>query len=186
MIITDKEEFERGIRRVIITEEEIRKKTSEYGKLLSREYNGKPLLLVSILKGAYIFLSDLTKEISIPCEVGFMAAKSYFESTESSGDVQIVYDLTQDISKYHVLIVEDIIDTGRTLKAVVDILKGRNPLSLKILTLLDKPDRRIADICADYTLFTIPDYFVIGYGLDYGEYYRNLPYIAEYDENLLG
>ncbi len=186
MIITDKEEFERGIRRVIITEEEIRKKTSEYGKLLSREYNGKPLLLVSILKGAYIFLSDLTKEISIPCEVGFMAAKSYFESTESSGDVQIVYDLTQDISKYHVLIVEDIIDTGRTLKAVVDILKGRNPLSLKILTLLDKPDRRIADISADYTLFTIPDYFVIGYGLDYGEYYRNLPYIAEYDENLLG
>ena len=186
MVITDKEEFERGIRRVIITEDEIRKKTAEYGKLLSREYNGKPLLLVSILKGAYIFLSDLTKEISIPCEVGFMAAKSYFESTESSGDVQIIYDLTQDISNYHVLIVEDIIDTGRTLKAVADILKCRNPLSLKILTLLDKPDRRIADISADYKLFTIPDYFVIGYGLDYGEYYRNLPYIAEYDESLLG
>ncbi len=185
MVLTDKNIFEDGIKRIIISEEEIQKKVSEYAEFLSKEYEGKPLLLVSILKGAFVFLSDLTKEMSIPCEIGFMAAKSYFDSTDSSGNVQIVYDLAQDISNYHVLIVEDILDTGRTLSAVVDILKQRDPLSLKIVTLLDKPDRRVADITADYTLFTIPDYFVIGYGLDYGEYYRNLPYIAEYDENLI-
>ena len=109
-----------------------------------------------------------------------MAAKSYFEDTNSSGNVQITMDLTQDVSKYHVFIVEDIIDTGRTLNEILKILKIRNPLSLKIITLLDKPDRRIVDLKADYSLFTIPDYFVIGYGLDYGEYYRNLPYIAEF------
>lgn len=185
LVLTDKNIFEDGIKRIIISEEEIQKKVSEYAEFLSKEYEGKPLLLVSILKGAFVFLSDLTKEMSIPCEIGFMAAKSYFDSTDSSGNVQIVYDLAQDISNYHVLIVEDILDTGRTLSAVVDILKQRDPLSLKIVTLLDKPDRRVADITADYTLFTIPDYFVIGYGLDYGEYYRNLPYIAEYDKNLI-
>ena len=150
-------------------------------EMLNAEYEGKPLLLVSVLKGAFIFLSDLTKEMTIPCEIGFMAAKSYFNSTESSGNVQILYDLTQDISEYHVVIVEDIIDTGRTLSAIIELLKDRNPLSLKLVTLLDKPDRRVTELHADYTLFTIPDYFVIGYGLDYGEYYRNLPYIAEFN-----
>lgn len=185
MILTEKEDFSKGIKRIIISEEDIRNKVSEYGKLLSEEYKGKPLLLVSILKGAYIFLSDITKEISIPCEIGFMAAKSYFEDTQSSGNVEIIYDLAQDVSEYNVVIVEDIIDTGRTLSVVADILRSRKPKSLKILTLLDKPDRRLVDISADYTLFTIPDYFVIGYGLDYGEYYRNLPYIAEYNtENI--
>ena len=181
MTITDKSEFQNGIKRVIITEEEIQREIKKCADQLSTEYEGKPLLLVSILKGAFIFLSDLTKEISIPCEIGFMAAKSYFESTDSSGEVQIQYDLTQDISKYHVVIVEDIIDTGRTLSAIINMLKQRNPLSLKLVTLLDKPERRVIDLKADYSLFTIPDYFVIGYGLDYGEYFRNLPYIAEYN-----
>lgn len=181
MKITDKNEFQNGIKRVIISEEEIQREVKKCAEMLSSEYEGKPLLLVSILKGAFVFLSDLTKKITIPCEIGFMAAKSYFNSTESSGNVQIQYDLAQDISKYHVVIVEDIIDTGRTLSAVIELLKERNPMSLKLVTLLDKPDRRVTELHADYTLFTIPDYFVIGYGLDYGEYYRNLPYIAEFN-----
>ena len=181
MQITAKNEYERHIKRVIISEEEIKKAVKKAGKMLSEKYEGKPLLLVSILKGAFVFLADLSKEVSIPCEIGFMAAKSYFESTESSGQVQITMDLAQDISQYHVVIVEDIIDTGRTLAEIARILRGRKPLSLEILTLLDKPERRLIDLEADYTLFTIPDYFVIGYGLDYGEYYRNLPYIAEYE-----
>ena len=181
MELTNKEMFHDSIKRVIISEEEIDQKIREYGQLISEEYEGKPLLLVCILKGSFVFLSDLNKRISIPCEVGFMACKSYFDSTESSGDVQITYDLAQDISKYHVLIVEDIVDTGRTLSKVIEILKQRDPLSLKVVTLLDKPERRVVEMKPDYTLFTIPDLFVIGYGLDYGEYFRNLSYIAEYN-----
>ena len=181
MIITDKNEFQSKIKRIIISEEEIRSEIKKCAEKINTEYDGKPVLLVSILKGSFIFFSDLTKEITIPCEIGFMTAKSYFESTESSGDVKILYDLDRDISNYHVIIVEDIIDTGRTMDALLGILKKRNPLSIKLLTLLDKPDRRVVDLKPDYTLFSIPDLFVIGYGLDYGEYYRNLPYIAEYD-----
>ena len=126
-------------------------------------------------------MADLCREVTVPCEVAFMAAKSYFSGTTSSGNVQITMDLEQDISNYHVIIVEDIIDTGRTLNEIVKLLKARNPLSLKVITLLDKPSRRVVDFEADVTLFTIPDYFVIGYGLDCGEHYRNLPYIAEYN-----
>lgn len=171
------------IKRVIIPEEEIKAKLRETGKLISKEYEGKPLLLVSILKGAFIFMADLCREISIPCEISFMCAESYYAGTESSGRVNITLDLKQDISKYHVIIVEDIVDSGRTLSEVVKLLNARKPLSLKVYTLLDKPERRVVDFKADYTLFTIPDLFVIGYGLDCGEYYRNLPYIAEYDND---
>lgn len=171
------------IKRVVITAEDIARKTAETGALISREYEGKPLLLVSILKGAYVFLADLSRQISIPCEIGFMAAESYGEGTTSSGDVKITLDLKQDISQYHVIIVEDIVDTGRTLSKIVDMLKMREPLSLKVYSLLDKPERRAVDFKPDYTLFTIPDFFAVGYGLDCGEYYRNLPYIAEYDPN---
>ncbi|MGN0551815.1 MAG: hypoxanthine phosphoribosyltransferase [Oscillospiraceae bacterium] len=171
------------IKRVVISAEDIAKKTAEAGELISREYEGKPLLLVSILKGAYIFLADLSRQISIPCEVGFMAAESYGDSTTSSGDVKITLDLKQDISQYHVIIVEDIVDSGRTLSKIVEMLKKRDPLSLKVYSLLDKPERRAVDFKPDYTLFTIPDFFAVGYGLDCGEYYRNLPYIAEYDPN---
>lgn len=171
----------RRVKRVIISEQEIKDKIKDTGAFLSREYEGKPLLIVSILKGAFVFMADLCREITIPCEVGFMCAESYFAGTESSGKVNITLDLKQDISKYHVIIAEDIIDSGRTLSEIVNILKARNPLSLKVVTLLDKPERRTVDFNADYSLFTIPDLFVIGYGLDCGEYYRNLPYIAEYD-----
>lgn len=176
------DEFKSKIKRVIITEDEIKAAIKKASEMINSSYDGVPILLVSILKGSFVFLSDLCKEITVPCEVGFMVAKSYYEGTESSGVVRITMDLEQDISKYHVIIVEDIVDTGRTLNDVVKLLKSRNPVSIKVVTLLDKPDRRIVDFKADYSLFTIPDYFVIGYGLDCGEYYRNLPYIAEYSE----
>ncbi len=175
-------DFEAKIKRVIISEEEIKEAIKKAGKEIDKIYDGRPILLVSILKGAFVFMSDLARAISVPCEIGFMCAKSYYEGTVSSGIVKITMDLDQDISKYHVVIVEDIIDTGRTLNDIVKMLKSRNPISLRVVTLLDKPDRRIVDFKADMSLFTIPDFFVIGYGLDCGEYYRNLPYIAEFEE----
>ncbi|MBP3272709.1 MAG: hypoxanthine phosphoribosyltransferase [Ruminococcus sp.] len=183
MKLTDEKQFQSRISRVLITEQQIAEAVRAAGERIDREYKGKPLLLVSVLKGSYIFLADISRAVSIPCEVGFMAAKSYFDGTESSGNVQITLDLAQDISEYHVLIIEDIVDTGRTLSELVKMLKARDPLSLKVLTLLDKPDRRVVEFKPDDALFTIPDHFVIGYGLDCGEYYRNLPYIAEYSED---
>lgn len=176
------QDFNSKIKRIIITKEQIDAAIKKVGKQISDSYDGNPILLVSILNGAFVFMADLCREITVPCEIGFMCAKSYYNGTVSSGVVNITMDLQQDISKYHVIIVEDIIDTGRTLHDVVELLKTRNPLSLKIVTLLDKPSRRKIDLKADISLFTIPDYFVIGYGLDCGEYYRNLPYIAEYSD----
>lgn len=176
------EEFNSKIKRVLVSEEEIKEAIARVGKEISDSYDGRPILLVSILKGAFVFMADLCRAITVPCEIGFMAAKSYYSGTVSSGAVKVTMDLDQDISQYHVIIVEDIIDTGRTLSDVVKLLQGRNPLSLKVVTLLDKPSRRVVDFKADVALFTIPDHFVIGYGLDCAEYYRNLPYIAEFDE----
>ena len=175
------EDFNKKIKRVIITKEEIAAAIERAGKQIDASYDGRPILLVCILKGAFVFMADLCRAISVPCEIGFMCAKSYYKGTVSSGIVQITMDLEQDISGYHVIIVEDIIDTGRTLKDVVALLKARNPLSLRVVTLLDKPSRRLVDFEADMALFTIPDHFVIGYGLDCAEYFRNLPYIAEYN-----
>ena len=170
-MMTDKQEFNSRIKSILVTKEQIDEKLAEYGSIISREYEGKPLLIVSVLKGAFIFLADLERHIDIPFETGFMAAQSYYDGTDSTGQVSITYDLSQDISRYHVLIAEDILDTGRTLKKITEILLSRKPLSLKVITLLDKPDRREVEFDADYTLFTIPDRFVIGYGLDFGEYY---------------
>ena len=177
------EEYNRRIKRVVITKEEIDAAIKEEGKKISESYDGRPILLVSILKGAFVFMADLCRAITVPCEIAFMCAKSYYKGTTSSGVVKITMDLDQDISKYHVIIVEDIIDTGRTLNDIVKLLKARNPLSLRVVTLLDKPERRLVEFKADMALFTIPDFFVIGYGLDCGEYFRNLPYIAEYNCN---
>lgn len=176
------EDYNSNIKRILISEEEIAEAIKNAGRQISDIYDGNPILLVSILKGAFVFMADLCRAITVPCEIGFMCAKSYYNGTVSSGVVKITMDIEQDVSKYHVVIVEDIIDTGRTLNDVVKLLKARNPLSLRVVTLLDKPSRRTVDFKADMTLFTIPDYFVIGYGLDCGEYYRNLPYIAEYRE----
>lgn len=177
------EDYQRKIKGIIITEEQIKKEIEKVGKQISDSYDGRPFLLVSILKGSFVFLADLCRAITVPCEIGFMCAKSYYSGTESSGEVKITMDLDRDVSNYHVIIVEDIIDTGRTLKYVAELIKSRNPLSFKIVTLLDKPSRRVIDLKADISLFTIKDYFVIGYGLDCDEYYRNLPYIAEYDNS---
>ena len=181
MEINSVEEFKKKIKRVIISEEAIAEAVKRGGKAIDEMYDGRPILLVCILKGSFVFLADLCRAVSVPCEVGFMCAQSYFDSTVSSGTVRITMDLTQDISKYHVVIVEDIIDTGRTLKEVVSILKGRNPLSLRVISLLDKPSRRLVEFEADLSLITVPDHFVIGYGLDCDEKYRSLPYIAEFD-----
>lgn len=171
----------RKIKQELISQEEIQEKIAQVGTTLTQQYQGKPLLLLCILKGSFIFMADLCRAIKTPCEIAFMAAKSY-SATESTGKVEITLDIAHDLSKYHVLIVEDIIDTGITLAAITDILKQRNPLSLKIVTLLDKPSKRKNSLKADISLFTVPDLFVIGYGLDCSEHYRELPYIGVYDD----
>ena len=173
--------YQSKIKKVLITKEEIDAEIARVGKQIDEMYDGRPILLVSILKGAFVFMADLCRAVSVPCEIGFMCAKSYYSGTVSSGVVQIAMDLDRDVSGYHVIIVEDIIDTGRTLNDIVKLLKERNPLSVRVVTLLDKPSRRLVDFKADISLFTIPDLFVIGYGLDCAEEYRNLPYIAEYN-----
>ena len=178
----DIKDFESRIKRILIQKEEIDAKIKEAGKIIDSYYDGRPILLVSVLKGAFVFMADLCRAVSVPCEIGFMCAKSYYTGTVSSGVVNITMDLEQDISNYHIVIVEDIIDTGRTLKDIVELLKTRKPLSIHVVTLLDKPSRRLVEFTPDMSLFTIDDHFVIGYGLDCGEYYRNLPYIAEYSE----
>ncbi len=176
------EEYKARIKRVVVTEQEIAEAVALAGKEIDKLYDGRPILLVSVLKGAFVFMADLCRAVTVPCEIGFMCAKSYYNSTESSGTVNITMDLEQDVSKYHVVIVEDIVDTGRTLFEIVKMLKSRNPISLHVVTLLDKPSRRMVEFNPDLSLFTIPDAFVIGYGLDCGEHYRNLPYIGEYEE----
>lgn len=174
--------YKSKIKNTLITEEEIKEKIKQAGEFINSIYDGNPILLTGILNGSFMFMADLCRNVTVPCEVGFMKASSYYNGTVSAGNVSITLDLAQDISRYHVVIAEDIIDTGRTLKEVTEILRKRNPLSLHVITLLDKPSRRVVDFKADMSLFTIPDKFVIGYGLDCGEYYRNLPYIAEYKE----
>lgn len=177
------EEYNAKIKRVIISEEEIKEKVAEAGRYIDSLYDGRPILLVSILNGAFVFMADLCRAVSVPCEIAFMCAKSYYQGTVSSGVVNITMDIEQDISGYHVIIVEDIIDTGRTLFDVTKLLRARNPLSLRVITLIDKPSRRLVDFTPDLALFEVEDYFIIGYGLDCGEYFRNLPYIAEYNQD---
>ena len=174
------ENYTKNIKRVLITKEEIEAGIQKAGKYIDNLYDGRPILLVSILKGAFVFMADVCRATTVPVEIGFMCAKSYYNGTTSTGVVKITMDLDQDISKYHVVILEDIIDTGKTLSDVVNLLRARNPLSLHVITLLNKPSRRVVSFTADLALFTIPDHFVIGYGLDCAELYRNLPYIAEY------
>lgn len=179
--MVDIQEYRGRIKGVMITKEEVSRRIAEVGAEISKEYEGKPLLLVSVLKGSFIFMADFCRAVTIPCEIGFMRVRSYFEGTVSGGEVEILMDLDRDISGYHVILVEDIIDTGRTLSVLTERLKKRDPLSLKVVTLLDKPARRVVDFKADHALFTIADRFVIGYGLDCGEMFRNLSDIAEYD-----
>ncbi len=170
--------MESEIGKVLLSAEEIAAKVKELGAQISKDYQGKNLLVVGILKGAVIFLSDLVREIRTPLGLDFMAVSSYGVSTKSSGVVRIMKDLERSIEDYHILIVEDIIDTGLTLKYLVENLRSRGPQSVKVCTLLDKPSRRKVDVEADYNGFSIPDEFVVGYGLDYSERFRHLPYIG--------
>jgi len=163
---------------ILITKEQVKARTRELGQHISRDYQGQDLLLVCVLKGAVTFLTDLMREITIPHAIDFMAISSYGASTESSGVVRILKDLDTNIEGRNVLIVEDIIDTGRTLHYITQNLKTRRPKSLRICTLLSKPSRREIDIPLDYVGFEIPNKFVIGYGLDFAEIYRSLPYIG--------
>jgi hypoxanthine phosphoribosyltransferase len=162
----------------LLTEEEIRLKVKELGKKIENDFRGEDLLVVGILKGACVFVSDLIRNINLDVNMDFMSVSSYGKATQSSGTVRILKDLDVDIEGKNVLVVEDIIDTGLTLKNLFETLKTRNPKSLKLCTLLDKPERRTVDIDVDYVGFVIPDKFIVGYGIDYAEKYRNLPYIG--------
>ena len=167
------------VKTVLVSEEQLKAKVTELGAQISRDYAGKNLVLVSILKGSVVFMADLMRAVTIPCSIDFMVVSSYGGSnTTSSGLVKIIKDLDGDLSGKDVLIVEDILDTGITLSNLVPMLKMRNPNSVKICTILDKPSRRKADIQPDYEGFRVPDEFVVGYGLDYAEKYRNLPYVG--------
>ncbi|BAD74346.1 hypoxanthine-guanine phosphoribosyltransferase [Geobacillus kaustophilus HTA426] len=166
------------IQKVLITEEEIQAKVKELGGLLTKEYEGRFPLAVGVLKGAMPFMADLLKHIDTYLEMDFMDVSSYGNATVSSGEVKIVKDLNTSVEGRDILIIEDIIDSGLTLSYLVDLFRYRKANSIKIVTLLDKPSGRKADIQADYTGFTVPDEFVVGYGLDYAEKYRNLPFIG--------
>jgi len=166
------------IQEVLYSQETIQKKVEELGAAISRDYEGRNPLVICVLKGAFIFMADLSKNISIPIELDFMAVSSYGNATRSSGEVKIIKDLDASVEGRDVLIVEDIIDSGLTLSYLIDVLERRNALSVNVVALFDKPGRRTVDLNADYTGFTIPDAFVVGYGLDYAEKYRNLPYVG--------
>jgi hypoxanthine phosphoribosyltransferase len=169
-----------SINEIIISEEQLKKRIKELGTQITADYYDKNLMIIGVLKGCFVFMADLVREINLPCKIDFMYVSSYNKGTVSSGRVQIVKDLTVDIAGCDVLIVEDILDTGLTLESLCKILAVRNPASIKICTLLDKPARRKSDVYPDYTGFEIEDKFVVGYGLDYDQEYRNLPYIGIY------
>jgi len=170
--------LDEDVERILIDEMSLQHRLQALGAAITAEYTGKDLLLVAVLKGSVLFLADLMRHILIPHEIDFMATSSYGASVQSSGIVRILKDLNKPITGRHVLIVEDIIDSGHTLAYLSGLLAARNPASLQIVTLLDKPDRREVDIDVAWTGFSIPNEFVIGYGLDYNERYRNLPYIG--------
>ncbi len=170
--------MQEDIEEILISEQQLRAKVGELGEQIARDYQGKNLLLLGTLKGAVPFIADLARAISLPLELDYMAVASYGDSTHSSGVVRIIKDLEGPIDQKHLLIVEDIIDSGLTLSYMADMLRRRNPLSLRICSLLCKERKRVKDITCDYIGFNIPDKFVVGYGLDYAQRYRNLPYIG--------
>ncbi|ABZ82683.1 hypoxanthine phosphoribosyltransferase [Heliomicrobium modesticaldum Ice1] len=170
--------MDKVIDRVLVSEEDIRVKVKELGERISKDYQDKDLLVVGILKGALVFMADLIRAIHIPIEIDFMAVSSYGAGAKSSGAVRILKDLDRAIENRHILIVEDIVDTGLTLNYLMDNLKSRGAASVKVCTALDKPSRRKTLVTPDYNGFTIPDEFVIGYGLDYAEQYRHFPFVA--------
>ena len=172
------------IKKILIEEKELQAKVAEIGAKVTEDYKGKELLIVCVLKGAVVFVSDLIRKIDLPLDIDFMAISSYGDNTKSSGVVRILKDLNMSIEGKHVLIVEDIIDSGLTLAYLVENLRSRGPESVEICTILDKKERRTTTLDIKYTGFQVPDEFVVGYGLDYAEKYRNLPYIAVLKEEI--
>ena len=170
--------MQEDIESVFFTEEEIKAKVAQLGAQISEAYTDKEPVFIGVLKGSFVFMADLMRTIDVYCDVDFMATSSYGAGTSTTGAVKITKDLTHNIENRHVIIVEDILDSGMTLSYLTKYLKVRNPASIKICTLLDKPSRRKTDITADYVGFLCPDAFIVGYGLDYAERYRNLPYIG--------
>lgn len=178
-------DMSQNIKRVLYTEEQLRDCVQRLGAQITKDYADKDkILLVSVLRGSYIFMADLSRAIQLPCFIDFMSVSSYGAGTTSSGQVEIKKDISSSIEGYHVIIVEDILDSGNTLYYLMDVLKARKAASIHICTLLDKPERRIKPISADYYGFVVPDEFVVGYGLDYNQQYRNLPYIGILKEEI--
>lgn len=170
--------MDRDVKEILLTKEDIKKICERLGAEITRDYEGKKLLLVSVLKGAVVFMADIMREINLPCTIDFMAVSSYQNGVKSSGVVQFKKDLDISVEGYDVLIIEDILDSGLSLKHITEILKCRGANSLKICAFLDKPSNRKCDISADYVGATVPNEFIVGYGLDYAEKYRNLPYVG--------
>lgn len=166
------------IDKVLIGEDELKKIVLELGRKISVDYKGKDLLLVSVLKGSIVFMADLMRAIDVPCRIDFMSVSSYGAASKSSGIVRIIKDLDNSVEGKELLIVEDILDSGKTLSYICEILRARNPASIRICTLLDKPERREVNVDADYVGIAVPNEFVVGYGLDYQELYRNLPFVG--------
>lgn len=164
--------------RVLISEQDVDARIEEMGRQISEDYAGKQVHLICILKGSVFFTCELAKRITVPVSLDFMSVSSYGDGTQSSGRVKIAKDLDETLEGKEVIVIEDIIDSGRTLAYLMDVLEKRNPSSLKLCTLLDKPERRVTDVKVDYVGFEIPDEFVVGYGLDYAQKYRNLPYVG--------
>jgi hypoxanthine phosphoribosyltransferase len=178
-------ELERAVEAVLVDEDRLQARIAELGEEISADYAGRDLLLVGVLKGAVFFMADLMRRVTVPCEIDFMAISSYGAATDSSGVVRILKDLDINIESRHVLVVEDIIDSGLTLSYLVRNLEAREPASLEVCALLTKPERREIDVDLRYVGFEIPNRFVIGYGLDFAERYRNLPYVGVLHENLV-
>lgn len=172
------------VERILLSKEQIDKRVAELGAMISKDYEGKELVLVGVLKGSVVFLADLARQITCPLRLDFMSCSSYGNSTKSSGVVRILKDLDKSIEGKHVLVVEDIVDTGTTLNYLLENLKSRKAASVKLATLLNKPSRRKVDVKIDYNGFDVEDEFVVGYGLDYAELYRNLPYIGILKESV--
>ena len=176
--------MEQDIKKVLISEEEIQAKVAEIGARISEDYAGKNLLMVGILKGSVVFMADLMRAVGVHAQIDFMSVSSYSSGTKSSGVVKIIKDLDNNVEGYDLLLVEDILDSGLTLSYLREMLQNRHPNSIKIVTLLNKPARRTADIQPDYCCFDVPDEFVVGYGLDFDERYRNLPYVGVLKEEV--
>lgn len=170
--------LEKDIQEVLFSEEQLDRRVREIAAQIEKDYEGKEIMLISVLRGSFVFMADLCRRIDLPCTLDFMSVSSYGKGTSSSGQVQITKDLSSDISGKHIIVVEDILDSGNTLSYLLKLLEQRNPASIRLCTLLDKPDRRVKQVEVHYSGFSIPDAFVVGYGLDYAEKYRNMPYIG--------